>query len=305
MMIPFTRKMLMDWGGADVFQAGLAMLRRALVQAVTYEYPVVKGTVKVGAGTLACQFTLRPKGGAENQCRCYNCRERSLTCVHMIAVGLELLRRQSDPDRAIKIKAEQRRAARLAQVDEAAYLKRVPEGTLGAMSATLCLTLGRNWMAGYRAGRIPIRCEIECGGRRAEPEIVSRKLSFVFSPGDESLLFVLEDISEGPLKGSLEIGPRDFTNLLQIHTGKPLAIEGEQSLVTVNTVPLVSILKLDMDNRSGELTLAVHNELPVSGAVAAPFYIIAGKPAGFSAPGSSGRWRNCSPSRSSRSMPSR
>ncbi|MBU4366000.1 MAG: DEAD/DEAH box helicase [Verrucomicrobia bacterium] len=277
MMMPFTRKMLMDWGGADVFRTGLAMFEKGLVQAVTYEHPVVKGTVKVGAGTLACQFTLRPKGGAENQCRCYNCRERSLTCVHMIAVGLELLRRQSDPDRAVKIKAEQRRAARLAQVDETAYLKRVPEGTPLAVSAALCLTLGRNWMAGYRAGRIPLRCEIECKGRRTEPEIVSRKMAFVFPPRDESLLFVLEDISEGPLKGSLEIGLRDFANLLQIHAGKPLAVEGEQNLVTVNTVPLVSILKLDMDSRSGELTLAVHNELPVSGAAAAPFYIIAGK----------------------------
>ncbi|MDP2989625.1 MAG: hypothetical protein Q8O57_03565, partial [Kiritimatiellota bacterium] len=277
MAIPFTRKMLMDWGGADVFRTGLAMFEKGLVQAVTYEHPVVKGTVKVGAGTLACQFSLRPKGGAENQCRCYNCRERSLTCVHMIAVGLELLRRQSDPDRAVKIKAEQRRAARLAQVDEAAYLKRVPEGTPLAVRAAVCLTLGRDWMAASRAGRIPLRCEIECKGRRAPPEIVSRKLSFMFSSRDEALLFVLEDISEGPLKGRLEIGPRDFTNLLQIHAGKPLAVEGDPNPMTVNTVPLVSILKLDMDSRSGELTLAVHNELPVSGAAAAPFYIIAGK----------------------------
>lgn len=277
MTIPFTRKMLMDWGGDEVFQAGLAMFEKGLVQTVTYEHPVIKGTVKAGAGTLACQFTLRPKGGAENQCRCYNCQERSLTCVHMIAVGLELLRRQSDPDRAIKIKAEQRRAARLAQVDEAAYLKRVPAGTPGALVANLCLTLRRDWMAGYRAGRIPLQCEIECNGRRASPEIVSRKLAFMFAPRDESLLFVLEDISEGPLKGSFEIGPRDFANLLQIHAGKPLAIEGKPGLFPVNTVPLVSILKLDMDSRSGELILAVHNELPVSEAVAAPFYIVAGK----------------------------
>src|ERR1035437_4632824 len=194
MVIPFTRKMLMDWGGADVFQAGLAMFEKDLVQAVTYEHPVVKGTVKVGAGTLACQFTLRPKGGAENQCRCYNCRERSLTCVHMIAVGLELLRRQSDPDRAVKIEAEQRRAARLAQVDEAAYLKRVPEGTPLAVPAALCLTLGRNWMDGYRAGRILLYCAIEYNGRRVAPENVPRKMPLTFPSRDESLLFVLEDI---------------------------------------------------------------------------------------------------------------
>ncbi|MFA5043062.1 MAG: SNF2-related protein, partial [Kiritimatiellia bacterium] len=277
MTIPFTRKMLMDWGGAEVFQAGLAMFEKGLVQAVTYEHPVVKGTVTAGAGTLACQFTLRSKGGAENQCRCYNCRERSLTCVHMIAVGLELLRRQSDPDRAVKIKAEQRRAARLAQVDEAAYLKRAPEGAPGAVAAALCLTLGRDWMAGYRAGRIPLHCAIERDGRRAAPESVPRNLPLTFPARDEALLFVLEDISEGPLKGRLEIGPRDFTNLLQIHAGKILGIEGDPNPVTVNTVPLVSILKLDMDEHSGELTLAVHNELPVSEAGAAPFYIVAGK----------------------------
>ncbi len=277
MTIPFTRKMLMDWGGEEVFRSGLAMFEKGFVQSVTYEHPVVKGTLKVGAGTLACQFTLRPKGGAENQCRCYNCQERSLTCVHMIALGLELLRRQTDPDREIKIKEEQRRAARLAQVDESAYLKRVPEGTPGAISVTLCLTLGHNWMDGCRAGRVPLRCEIECNGRRAPPEIVSRKLAFTFPSRDESLLFVLEDISEGPLKGNLEIGLRDFANLLQLHAGKPLAIEGRQPPATINTVPLVSILKLDMDERSGELVLAVHNELPVSEVAAAPFYIVAGK----------------------------
>jgi len=277
MTIPFTRKMLMDWGGADVFRAGLAMFEKGLVQAVTYEHPVVKGTVKVGAGTLACQFTLRPKGGAENQCRCYNCQKRSLTCVHMIAVGLELLRRQSDPDRAVKAKAEQRRAARMAQVDEAAYLKRVPEGTPGAASAALRLTLARNWMAGYRAGRIPLHCAIECNGRCMAPESIPRNLPLAFPSRDESLLFVLEDISEGPLKGNLEIGPRDFTNLLQIYAGKPLNVEGEESPMMVNPVPLDSILKLDIDTHSGELTLAMHNELPVSGVAAAPFYIIAGK----------------------------
>lgn len=275
-MIPFTRKMLRDWGGEDVFRDGLAMFEKGMVQTVNYVYPVITGMVRAGAGTLACQFTLRPKGGAENQCRCYNCQERSLTCVHMIAVGLELLRRQGDPDREIKITEERRRAARLAQVDEATYLKRVPKGTPGAMPAALRLTLGRYWQAGYNAGRIPLACGIECEGRCADPEVVSRKLPFVFSPQDESLLFVLEDIAEGPLKGRLEIGPRDFISLLQIHAGKPLAIEGQAGPALVNTVALVSILKLDMDGRSGELNLAVHNELPVSNA-AEPFYVISGK----------------------------
>lgn len=71
----------------------------------------------------------------------------------MIAVGLELLRRQADPERRARIKAEQSRVARLAQIDASAYLKRVPAGTPGAVSAALHLTLGRDWMAGCRTGQ--------------------------------------------------------------------------------------------------------------------------------------------------------
>jgi len=277
MTIPFTRKMLMDWGGPDVFRAAVSLFEKNLVQEVTFTPPLVVGKVKHGARTLTCQFKLRPDGTAENQCRCYDCQERFLTCIHMIAVGLALLQRRSDPDREAKIQAEQRRAARLAQIDDLACLKRVPANTPGAVAAALRLTLGQDWIAGCRSDRIPLRCTIDARGQRLNPEAVPRNLPLAFPDRDESLLYVLEDISGGPLKGELDMGRRDFVNLLQLYTGKTLALEGALHPATVNPIALTSILKLDMDPRSGELILSVHNELPISGEATAPFYILSGK----------------------------
>ncbi len=277
MAMAFTRKMLMDWGGPDVFRAGLAMFEKGLVLDATFEPPLIKGIIKNGTSRLNCRFLLRPNGSAENQCPCYACQERSLTCIHMIAVGLELLRRENDPERVAKRNMELNRAKRLAQIDESAYLKRVPPGTQGSLSAGLCLTLAKDWMAGCRTGRVPIYCEIEYGGRRIAAESVPRDVPLAFPARDESLLFVLEDIAEGPLKNRLDMGLRDFINILQLYAGKLLGIEGDPQAATVNAIKLVSILKLDMDRRSGELLLEIHNELPVSGKTAPPFYFIAGK----------------------------
>ncbi len=278
MSFPLSRKLLTDWAGPQVFLAGLALFKKGQVLSTEYAPPEMRGTVQVTTGTVSCRFRLQPRGRVENLCRCYDARERGLICMHLVAVGLDLIERWNDPERRARLEAEQRRAERLAALDDHAFLPRVPAGTPGAAPAALRLALGRDWEAGCRAGRLALRCAVEVGGRRRDPASVPRGAPLSFSARDESLLFVLEDIAGGPLPAALDLRLPDLVSLLPLLAGRELEVAGGAAAVPVNTVPLASILKLDLDPETGNLVLAVHNELPVSGPAAAapPFYLVAG-----------------------------
>ena len=75
-------------------------------------------------------------------------------------------------------------------------------------------------------------------------------------------MFVLEDISEGPARGRLDVGAPDFINLLNILPGKPLFVEDRAEPIVVNAVKMTSVLRMDLDRENGELILMVHTELP-------------------------------------------
>jgi superfamily II DNA or RNA helicase len=210
-------------------------------------------------------------------CPCRDNVDRGIICAHVIALGLALIRRSTDPEIERKRIEEARKAARLAKVDEGAYLKRVPAGTPGAANARLRLELGANWAASLAGGRIPLKCWLEYQQHVHALDAVPRNQNVVVSQKDEALLFVLEDVSEGPAKGSLEVMPADLINILQLHVGKPLYQEGAGEALVVNGAPMQSVLRMDLDHENGELILMAHTELPFLKPGEFPLYITAGK----------------------------
>lgn len=262
MKLPFTQKVLMDWAGPRVFREAQSLHNQGYVQEVSIEPPIVSGVILRGNRPLRSSLKILSDGSAENLCPCYDSSERGIICSHVIALCLELIRQANDPDRRVRLAEEQRRAERLAAIEEEEYMQRVPADTPGSVPAHVYLELAKDWRDGTRIDNVPMSVWIEYEHQRILPDEVLRDLPLSFSQRDEALLYVLEDIVGGPLTHAVSMPVNDFMNVLKLLEG---GIIHEQSVAipsTVNAVPMPSRLTLDLDQSTGELILMVHTDLP-------------------------------------------
>ena len=274
---PITHQVLINWAGERVFRDAQTLAERNLVQEVTYEPPLVTGTILWSNRPLKTAVRLLPGGSAENRCPCRDSKERGIICAHVVALCLELIRRMNNPELEIMKREEMRRAARLASVNEAAYLKRARIGEAGSVAARLVLTLGADWRAGVASSRVPLSCAIALNGDSVPLDQVRPDVCLGLSQKDEAILFVLEDIAGGPAGASLELGPHDFLSLLHLLQGLTLLEEGQPDPITVGAARLQSYLHLDLDHENGDLILMLHTEVPFQKASEPPFYVVAGR----------------------------
>ncbi len=283
MGVPFTLKMLMDWAGSAVFRDAQTLYERGAVLEAVFDPPMIRGTLSFGNRTINTRAKVHQDGTCENLCPCRDSTERGIICAHVVAVGLALVKRHADPDRERKHLEEARKAARLAKVDESAYLKRVTTPQAGAQPARVVLCLASGWRDACaealqgRPARVPLLCALDGKQGRRRIEDADRKAIYFLTKKDESILFVLEDVCEGPARSRVELAPADLINVLNLHTGKPLYEEGRSEDLTVNAAPMQSVLKMDLDPATGELILDLQTALPFSPNGHRPTYIVAGK----------------------------
>jgi superfamily II DNA or RNA helicase len=272
MALPFTQKILQDWAGWKSFRDGKLLFERGVVEKVEYEHPFVSGELAVGIRGMRTKFEILPDGLVDNHCPCRDNQERGLICAHLVALGLEAVKLYSDPQRQEKAQKEKLRAARLADADETKYITRVPSTHPKAVSAILRLTLEANWREQARGGRFPLRCAADFQNKRVLLHEIPPGLPLSFTPRDENLLFVIEDICAGPARGRLVAGEADFINILQLCANKPLLDEGTSETLTVIPESVGTRLRMDLDEASGELNLSMHAELTGNGEK--PLFII-------------------------------
>lgn len=262
MALPFTQKILQDWAGWKSFRDGKLLFERGVVEKVEYNHPVVSGELAIGIRGMRTKFEILPDGLVENQCPCRDNQERGLICAHLVALGLEAVKLYSDPLRQEKEAKEKLRAERLQHLDESKYLTRVPASHPKAVPAVLRITLEPNWREQAAGGRFPLRCTADYQGKRVLLNEIPSALPLSFTPRDENLLFVLEDICDGPARGRLAAGEADFINLLQLCIHKPLYEEGAGAPLTVLPETTGTRLSIGLDESCGELNLSMHTELP-------------------------------------------
>ncbi len=261
MDIPFTRKTLVDWAGAQAVRDAENLVKRDGVLDAVYDPPVVKGAILWNNRALRTSLRILPDGNVENRCPCYTNRERGMVCAHVIALALTLVQRAADPLRERKHFEEQRRASRVGAIDESRYLRRAKPGEPNALNAAVRVILARDWENGCRRDAVPVLCALECRGQRMPLDQVPAATPVALGKFDENLLFVLEDISEGPARGRLDLTPFDFANILRLHEGRSIEREAGPP-VTISKTPLVTFLKIGLDPDTGALTLSAHTELP-------------------------------------------
>jgi SNF2 family DNA or RNA helicase len=276
MALPFTQKILKDWAGWKAFRDGKMLFERGLVEKLDYEHPFISGQLSIGIRGMRSKFELLEDGFVENHCPCRDNQEKGLICAHLVALGLEAVRLYSDPNREEKTAKEKRRAQRQEQLDESQYIKRVPETHPSAIPAAIHITLKQSWRDQARDNNeITIRCAAEYQGGRVPLNEIPKDLPLAFSKRDENLLFVLEDIAEGPAKGKVTVSADDFINLLRLHRGRPLHVGGNENNLKVTADVIQTFIKMELDEEAGELVLSLH---PRSGAEdARPLYIAGGR----------------------------
>ncbi len=273
---PITYKMLIDWAGQDTVRDAETLVNKGLVLEARYEAQQVSGAILYNNRPLKTHLTILSGGLVENHCPCYANRERGLICAHVIALALSVVRRNTDPLRDAKYKEELRRASRLANVDESAYIRRVAPGTPGALPASITVTLGADWTENYRRGAIPVSCALEYRGHPTPLDSVRRDQPYSLSREDEAVLFVLEDISEGPARGELPLSRSDFVNVVRLHAGRELKDANSEAL-RVGDTRLTTYLQMDLDRENGELILIAHTEVPFMKVGKFPVYCVDGK----------------------------
>ncbi|HEY5621473.1 MAG TPA: SNF2-related protein [Pontiella sp.] len=253
MHVPFTQKIIKDWAGHQTYLKGMTLFEKGKVEKVEFDPPYVIGTLSIGIRGMRSKFEVLKDGLVENHCPCRENREEGKICAHLVALGLEAVRLYSDPHRVDKMEAEKRRAERLAAFDDSAYHTRDPGGT----PAALRIILKQSWREHLREQEVPMRCAAELDGRIIPLNEVPRSQPIALSPEDENLLFVLEDICEGPARGKVTASLSDFINILELCGGKPVYEGGRDGYLMVDDAPAATWVRLQLEEETGELLLSL------------------------------------------------
>lgn len=275
--LPFTVKILQEWGGATAFRDGRALFERGQVISATFDPPFIRGTISWGTRSIRTASRILADGTCENQCPCRDNVDRGIICSHVIALGLALVAKNTDPDRDRKRQEEERRARHMMQRNAACeFFARAEPGTPGAMGCGVELELPAGWRKEAERGRTPV-CTylIHRGGRQSVDE-VPRERPLALAAAEEAVLFVLEEVAGGRLPGRLEMSAADFMNILELRRGRMIFEEGGAKF-PVNSTAFSSTLHVDLDHETGELLLTIHTELPFLHAAEFPLYWVAGK----------------------------
>ncbi|MEI8242891.1 MAG: SNF2-related protein [bacterium] len=272
MAFKLTQVAIQNWGGPAVFKEAEELVKRGGVLRADYQPPWLEGEVARGTGELRARARISDSGILENRCPCYASRDQGLVCSHTVALALTVLRRTSDPLREQKYQEEQRRARRLASLQPADYLRCAPDGT----PAALLVTIPGTWQADFARNEVSVGCALAIDGRIIPLDQVPRDRTYCLPPADENLLTVLDDICDGPAAGRVAVRPPDFLNVLELRRNAAILVAGGGE-IAVNSTPMRTLVRIDLDRENGELLVNAHTELPFLRPGEFPAYVVSGR----------------------------
>ncbi|HEY5622100.1 MAG TPA: SNF2-related protein, partial [Pontiella sp.] len=273
-VLPYSEKKLKDWAGWRAFRDGKALFERGVVEKVTYEHPFITGVLNLGPRGMRSKFEILKNGLVENHCPCRDNQERGLICSHLVAMGLEVLRRHADPMRKERDTAERQRIDRIVKSAEGTRIRRVRQDAPDAVPARLVIELSENWMEQLQTEKVDLHVSVESKGELKAAGDVPANVPFSFSRQDENILYILEDISGGIVRSAMKVSVYGLINILRVHQAKSIHLRGSDEACPVNKTLLDSVLEMDLDRDSGELLLRIFTELPDGTVEERPQYII-------------------------------
>jgi len=277
-MYPFNRDKLKEWAGPDAYRRAEMLVDSQRILGLKSMPRRLEGLVESRPRDILCAVTF-PKGSVvpENQCPCRDNKEMGLFCHHAIALCLEQLDLQEDPVRLKKLMDERNRAERIANTSEEDYLTRVPAGTAESIAIRLSLNFASGLRSTWWEDRIPVNIGIEHKGRIEPIHEVRSDLKVSLPQQEDNLLYVLEDIAEGPVPNRLELTRSDLANVLELMPGMRIWFGDVQGWVSPET--LSSSVVLDMEEDTGIFEMDLQIRLPDGLEQALPSYWVEGRTA--------------------------
>ena len=252
-----TRAGLIKWGGESVYQQAEALVKRGgVLKAEMKDDGWITGVIARETGEVYTKLRAITPERIDSHCPCFTNRHSGHVCMHVVALGIHLMMRYTDPLRQQKYVEDQRRAKRMEQLDDMT-LVRDPHGT----PARLALTVPATWVDLFRAGHVPVNIMLLTARDVLMPEQLPQDLTFALSKEDDNLLGVLEDICEGPPKNTNDMVAIDFLNVLAVASHTRIAVAGKRELA-IHPVSVETHLRVAVNEVSGELTVYPEATLP-------------------------------------------
>ena len=244
-----SRKIIEKWGGTEVFEEALRRAKSGAVMKAEVSGNIISGEFAHVPYPIKCSFTVKDDGTVESHCPCEANRRHGLVCVHVVALAISVMERLNDPVRQQKYIEEQRHAKRIQDAIEATF-RRGP----GGMPAQFFLELPGDFVEQFDKGAVTIRSVILQGGRPVFPEKIPRDATLSFNEDDDTLIDVLEDISEEGIKSTLTLNRIDFLGLLDVCRGRSLYVSGKEPVDVAPRAARFSA-RIRMDRQNGDLTI--------------------------------------------------
>ena len=252
-----TKAIIEKWAGPQVFEEAVRRVRSGAVIKAEFSGDTITGLVAHDPNPIACRFVVKDNGLVESQCLCEKNRRHGLICVHVVALAVAVMERLSDPVRQQRYIEEQRHARRI-QDAIASSFRRAPGGT----PASFLIELPGDFAEQFAKGSVTIR-SIVLVGEPPKPvllENLPRDRPLAFSEDDDTVIDVLEDMSEGGIRSTLPLARIDFLGLLDVCRGRSLYVSGGEPLSVSPTAARFTI-QARLDRKSGDMVLAPTAEL--------------------------------------------
>ena len=260
-----TNEILIGWGGADVFNQALVIAKRGQVVKADWNDAKHEATGKIATSSgwdMPTGFTLEANGRIQSHCPCRTNQKFGMVCPHVVAIGLYLMCRMSDPEAEEKYQQESRAARRVANVDPSLYIRRAPNG----VPMRISLTWDEKTFADefYGEGVKASLALFDRTGNRYFPDDPRLRAApgVRLSTAADNLLGVLEDVCEGPAQREILLKPADFLNIAAMLTQAPKA---------------KCILKAEYFEENGSFELYPFAELPFEHLASSDKFFVYGK----------------------------
>ena len=253
-----TRAEIERWAGPALLRRAEELVKRGQVTRLKFRHPTGSGYVMSGGAPILATFTMLKNGLVEGHCPCETSSRRGMLCEHVIAVALGAMHRYGGEER-LRARAEERaHAARMAGAR--GLIRRAP----GGRPALARVFLPQDVPGQFAKGGVRVAVRLFVGAQAFKPQDLP-EAAYAFSPGDENLLGMLEDIAGGPFADTMTLGQEDFLALLRCGQRSWVGFAATKRRLEVRDDPVETPLLVEA--LPAEDALRVSLRLPPGGAL--------------------------------------
>ncbi len=251
-----SRLQIEKWCGPEVLERADKFVKQGMVLRSETQGNTITGSFPHNGTAVKCSFDVKDNGLVVSRCPCYVNQKQGQICVHVAAIALVELQKQNDPVKRQNSIEEERHAKRAQNIVSSPF-KRSPRG----LPSKFLIELSHDFYKEFQQGAVTIRTIVLIGERPVLIENIHSDKVLSFSPEDDTIIDVLEDIAEGRITSKMQLSRIDFLGLLDVCRGKKLYVS-DSDPIEVNSRTSTFGIEVSLDLDSGELILKPQAGIP-------------------------------------------